>query len=272
MLANVRCLSSLESVGESLRATLNELAEVAPDWLLGIISPDWFDRYVHRFELQRFPKGEQAQDTLRWQVGEDGWHLLKAATDEHAPQQVQVCPSLGLLRASCGTNISSGSTAWCASGMARWLPMPSGWCLPMRRMRARVASGTPSGWVTSVHLTETCGEEEAVHLIVQAEITAATVQDVEETMPLLRDLQARDLVPEVRLVDSGYVSGDMLASHAQLGDRARGPAQTGGRMATQDGLWIERFPSGLAEEAGAVSPRAPLAELVSPDDTIEARR
>src|SRR5260370_38330712 len=43
VLANVRALSSLESVGESLRATLNELAEGDPDWLLGVISPDWFD-------------------------------------------------------------------------------------------------------------------------------------------------------------------------------------------------------------------------------------
>jgi transposase len=33
VLANVRRLSSLESVGESLRATLNELGEVAPDWV-----------------------------------------------------------------------------------------------------------------------------------------------------------------------------------------------------------------------------------------------
>jgi len=98
VLANVRGLSSLESVGESLRATLNELAEVAPDWLLGVISPDWFDRYVYRFELQRFPKGQQAQETLRRQVGEDSWHLLQAATDEHAPQSVRACPSLALLQ------------------------------------------------------------------------------------------------------------------------------------------------------------------------------
>ncbi len=109
VLANVRGLSSLESVGESLRATLNELADVAPDWVLGVISPDWFDRYVQRFELQRFPKGQTAQDSLRRQVGEDGWHLLQAAADEHAPQSVRTCPSLILLRASCGTNISSGS-------------------------------------------------------------------------------------------------------------------------------------------------------------------
>jgi transposase len=33
------------------RAALNEMATVAPDWLLGVVSPDWFDRYVHRFRV-----------------------------------------------------------------------------------------------------------------------------------------------------------------------------------------------------------------------------
>ena len=146
VLANARRLSSLESVGESLRTSLNELAEVAPNWLLGDICPDWFDRYVHPFELQRFPKGKQAQDTLQRQVGEDSWRLLQVAMDEHAPQLVRDCPSLVLLRASCGTSISSIPPTWCAGGMARWFPMPSGWCLPMKRMRARAASGTQSGW------------------------------------------------------------------------------------------------------------------------------
>ena len=81
MLANVRGLSSLESVGESLRAALNEIAEMAPDWLLTVVSPDWFDRYVHRFELQRFPKGERAKEDLRRQVGEDSWQRL--ASGDH---------------------------------------------------------------------------------------------------------------------------------------------------------------------------------------------
>jgi len=93
----------------------------------------------------------------------------------------------------------------------------------MRPTRVPAASAKPNGWVISVHLTETCGEEDAVHLIMQAELTPATEQDVEETMPLLDDLQARDLVPEVRLVDSGYVSGDVLAKHAALGIEFVGP-------------------------------------------------
>jgi hypothetical protein len=64
-------------VGESLRAALNELAEVDPDWLLGVVSPDWFDRY-------------------RWEkIAGRG---SQAALEEHAPQRVRDCPSLGLLQ------------------------------------------------------------------------------------------------------------------------------------------------------------------------------
>jgi len=118
VLANVRGLSSLERVGESLRASLNELAEVAPDWLLSIISPDWFDRYVHRFELQRFPKGKLAQDTLRRQVGEDSWHLLQAASEEQAPHQVRACPSLRLLQQVWDQHFER------IEGMVRWRDGP----------------------------------------------------------------------------------------------------------------------------------------------------
>jgi len=60
----VRRLSSLESVGETLRALRNSLAEQEPEWLLGVIRADWFDRYVHRFELQHAPSGKQAQEAL----------------------------------------------------------------------------------------------------------------------------------------------------------------------------------------------------------------
>ena len=45
-----------------------------------------------------------------------------------------------------------------------------------------------------------------------------------------RDVQARDLEPEVRLVDSGYVSGEVLAKHAELGIELVGPLK-------QEGGW-----------------------------------
>ena len=55
VLARVRALSSLESVGESMRAALNALAEQEPTWLKAHLNPAWLERYVHRFELARFP-------------------------------------------------------------------------------------------------------------------------------------------------------------------------------------------------------------------------
>jgi transposase len=240
VLANVRGLSSLESAGESLRACLNEIAEVAPDWLLGVISPDWFDRYVHRFELQRLPKGQEARETLRRQVGEDSWQLLQAAADAHTPQSVRACPSLALLQQMWTQHFER------VDGQVRWRDGPAVQSaervISPYETDARASRKRDTEWVGyKVHLTETCGEEEAVHLIVQAEITAATEQDVEETMPLLHDLQARDLVPEVRLVDSGYVSGEMLASHAQVGIELVGPLKQEGGWQHETGYGVSAF-------------------------------
>src|SRR5205807_10539546 len=76
VLARVRALSSLESVGESMRATLNALAEQEPAWLQAHLNPAWLDRYVHRFELARFPKAETQRQLLREQVGQDVAELL----------------------------------------------------------------------------------------------------------------------------------------------------------------------------------------------------
>jgi len=53
VLARVRSLSNLECVGETLRAALDELAALAPDWLVKQITPDWFERYSHRVENYR---------------------------------------------------------------------------------------------------------------------------------------------------------------------------------------------------------------------------
>lgn len=51
VLSQARRLHRLESVGETLRTVLKALAQEEPDGLLSVITPDWFDRSVHRFEL-----------------------------------------------------------------------------------------------------------------------------------------------------------------------------------------------------------------------------
>src|SRR6266705_1393343 len=49
VLAAIRTLRRLECVGETMRQTLNILAEVAPAWLLEHMDPEWGDRYEKRF-------------------------------------------------------------------------------------------------------------------------------------------------------------------------------------------------------------------------------
>jgi hypothetical protein len=74
----VRVLNRLERVGETLRAALNELATVAPEWLQALAPPDWYERYGRRVENYRLPKTEAARSALAAEIGADGQRLLDA--------------------------------------------------------------------------------------------------------------------------------------------------------------------------------------------------
>src|SRR4051794_39118586 len=72
VLASIRALNRLELVGETLRAALNELATVAPDWLRQAAPKDWYGRYAHRVEDGRLPRAEAEREAYARTVGEDG--------------------------------------------------------------------------------------------------------------------------------------------------------------------------------------------------------
>jgi transposase len=98
VLARVRSLSNLECVGETLRAALNDLAQIAPDWLVKQINPDWFERSTHRVENYRLPKAESQRTALAQQIGADGLHLLQALEMPDAPETLKNEASVYLLR------------------------------------------------------------------------------------------------------------------------------------------------------------------------------
>src|SRR3954468_17890077 len=82
VLAATRDLNRLELVGETLRATLNALAAVAPEWLLRQTPPEWFERYAARVEETRLPKGQEVRYAHAEVIGGDGYHLLEALTKD----------------------------------------------------------------------------------------------------------------------------------------------------------------------------------------------
>jgi len=73
---------------------LEDLAEVAPDWLLSWVPETWFKRYEGRMASRRWPKREQDRRRLSAQIGRDGVHLLRALEDAQGTAAVRELESV----------------------------------------------------------------------------------------------------------------------------------------------------------------------------------
>jgi len=223
VLARVRSLSNLECVGETLRAALDDLAALAPDWLVKQISPDWFERYSHRVENYRLPKAESQRTALAQQIGADGMHLLHALEQAEAPDILKHEASVQLLRQVWQQyyDLSGGKVKWRAGPQAS---ESEGIIRSPYDPEARTGKKRVVTWLGyKVHLTETCavdGAEDAQarampQLIVAVQTTVANVQDVEMTATIQEDLAQHHLLPDEQIVDTGYVDADLLVSSQQ---------------------------------------------------------
>lgn len=251
VLAAVRALNRLELVGETLRATLNALAVVAPDWLRDRVlpaHPDWRERYDHRFESSRWPQAPAAQAALADQIGADGAQLFTALYGPDAPPWLREVPAVEVLR-----------QVWLQQFHAPE-PPPSG-SAAAPRVRLRAPEETPPGaqrivspydpearwsqkrqttWTGyKVHLTETC-EPALPELLTQVETTAASTPDGEALVPIQHGLATKKLLPGEQVVDAGYVDATALvASQATHGITLLGPA-------ARDTTWQGRAGQGFA--------------------------
>src|SRR3954469_22704552 len=86
VLAAVRTLNRLERVGETLRAALNELATVAPDWLRALAPAAWYERCGERVENYDLPESEAERRELAEVIGADGHELLLALEAANRPE------------------------------------------------------------------------------------------------------------------------------------------------------------------------------------------
>src|SRR3954468_18880418 len=92
----MRALNRLELV--AVRAALNAIAGVAPDWLRALAPPGWHARYDRRVEDRRLPKTEPQRDAYVAQVGADGFLLLDAIDRAEAPPAIAALPAVAVLR------------------------------------------------------------------------------------------------------------------------------------------------------------------------------
>ncbi len=208
VLSAVRQLSSAEAVGEALRAALFELAEQQPQWLVHHIPLELAQRYEDRVELRRFARQARKREGLIKQIGADSGAVLQALHQAHTPQAVTSLSMVRLFETVWGQHYE-----W-REGKACWRDGPGQ--LNGERIvspydeQARASSKRELKWTGyKVHVSETC-EPSQPHLITQVSTTAATVQDVEMTQPILEALQRAGRAPHQWLLDTGYTSADLL--------------------------------------------------------------
>ena len=118
VLAAVHDLHLLELVAETLRAALDDLAAVAPDWLRGIAQPVWFERYGRRVEDYRLPKAQAEREALALAIGADGFALLEALDASEAPPDLRGCADGAGPCGTCGGCIMPAREAGRRAGAA----------------------------------------------------------------------------------------------------------------------------------------------------------
>jgi transposase len=245
VLAAVRAVNRLESVGETLRAALNALATVAPDWLAQHADVEWSDRYGRPFEEWRLPKGEGPRKVLGEQIGRDGHRLLAAAYDLSAPSWLCALPAVQTLRRAWVNQF------YVEDDRVTWRDRAE---LPPASLRfdspydpdARYGSKRSTTWNGyKAHFTETC-DADCPHFVIHVETTPAPVSDVAMTAPVHEALRAKDLLPGTHLVDAGYVDADLLIdAQAAHGIELVGPVRP-------DTSWQAQAGQGYAVSAFAV--------------------
>jgi transposase len=254
VLAAIRVLNRLELVAETLRATLNALATVAPDWLQGLAPLAWYERYSRRIEDTRLPREQAQRDAYAQTVGEDGFQLLDALDAPEAPTGLRELPMLATLRQTWQRHYERSTGEVPPHGH----PPVSGVRFKLNRELPPAAEGIESpydgearyrhkrdtSWTGSmVHVSETC-EPAAPHLLTHVHTTPATVHEAQCTEPIQQALVEKDRAPREHLVDAAYISSELLVnSRDEQGIILRGPTRPsqGWQMQVQGAYTIEQF-------------------------------
>ena len=224
IVASVRYLSRLESVAETLRATLNEIAKTAPEWLLEQVSDEWFERYSRRIEDYRLPKSLEARNKYAEAVGADGFRLLQAI-DDSLEKALKELPMVSLLRRQWEHQFEINE------GQAQLIPAnqlkPSGERFESPYdPESHFATKRTKDWRGyKVHFTEVC-DDDCPHLITNVLTTSAVIPDTSVGKEIHDSLKNKKLLPTTHLVDLGYVDTKWIMESAeQDGIRVLGPAR-----------------------------------------------
>ena len=246
VLAAVRTMNRLERVGETLRAALNALAVMAPEWLRQVADPEWFNRYGSRVENFSLPKTEAARRQLTTVIGADGRRLVQAISVSDAKTQLAKLAAISLLERVWDEQFIDGDDGQPRFRTVDEMPPPASLITSPYDPEARYSTKRGSSWVGyKVHLTESC-DAETPRLITNVETTPATTPDDNMVEVVHRSLACRDLLPPEHLVHKGYTDAKVL-----IESRREHEVEIIGPVA-QDPSWQSRDDTGFDKSAFTV--------------------
>jgi transposase len=203
VLAAIRGMNRVLCVAETLRATLNSLAEIVPDWLRSFAPEEWYEFYGHRSEESRLPKNEAKRTALAETIGRDGSALLNAIYTTPELNWLGHFQSVEILRRVWVQQFEV------VEGQLRFRsddnipPAAKMLCSPYDVDATCGHKG--SNWWTGykVHLTESC-DEGLPRLITHVETSRAGNGDVDVTPIIHQALKQKNLLPKEHLTDTNY--------------------------------------------------------------------
>lgn len=203
VLAAVRAINRVVCVGKTLRAALNSLAEVAPEWLRSFAPEEWYERYAHCIEEYRLPKGNEKRRAFVETVGADGAALFEGIFITPDMNWLRHVRAVEILRRVWVQQFEVLDGHWCIRADANIPPTAKMICSPYD-IEATYGHKLTNWWVGyKVHMTESC-DEGAPRLITRVETNRAGNGDVDVTPIIHQALKEKQLLPKEHLTDTNY--------------------------------------------------------------------
>ena len=226
VIAAVRRLNRWEMLGETMRAALNDLAEIAPGWIQEVAPLEWYERYESRIEYAKLPKEKAKREKWIQAVGEDGSYLLTKLFETTPLHWLWERTTVQVLRQVWVHQFyySDGQLKLREEGN---LPPSSIRYDSPYDPEVHYSSKRGMEWTGyKVHLTESCDTDQP-HLITHVETTIAPQPDITMTATIHQALADKGCLPETHLVDAGYVDADLIVdSQTQHGINLLGPVRS----------------------------------------------
>ena len=223
VLANIRELSRLELIGETVRAALNELSSIDPDWVRDKTSSIWHEFYDHRVEESRLPKGKKARDTKASHMGHQGFLLLDWISTEKP--LLSSLPSVGILRRVWAEQFEPAESGGLPKLQERRGRSPDGRVESPYDAEARFRTRRSTKWAGYiVHLSETC-DPDLPRIVTHTHTTAADVHEAQCTDLVHKAIGEKRLWPSVHLADAAYITAKHLADAKENGFQLLGPTR-----------------------------------------------